>query len=166
MQSVVPMIWVPRRGKNGDIESGWSETLLDRYYFEKYVLEVCIATLERGGVTSKIDTYQFFSAVEAWGIPKYPDRTVILPPGASLTQEVSAFIHANEACLKESNCWLGTWIDPDTGNCYLDITTIYTCLEDARREAISLSENSRRKIVALYDFKNEQTVYLARYDRE
>jgi hypothetical protein len=166
MQSVVPLIWVPRRIKNEDIETGRSETLLDRYYFEKYVLEVCIATLKRGGVTSKIDSYQFFSAVEAWGVPKYPDRTVILPPGASFSQEVSAFIHANEAYLKEPDCWLGTWIDPDTGNWYLDITAIYTCLEDATREAISLSQNAQRKIVALYDFKNEETIYLARYYRE
>jgi hypothetical protein len=135
-------------------------TRLDRYYFELYVLEVCIATLERGGTTSRPDTYQFLSSIEAWGLPKYPDRTVILPPDANLPQEVMAFIHNNAESFREKNCWLGTWIDPQTSHCYLDITGIYTCLDDARREAMLLCRRAQRKIVALYDFKREQTVYL------
>jgi len=61
-------------------------TWLERYYFEKYILEVSIATLERGGVTSKVDTYQFLNPIDAWGMPKYPDKTVILPPRANISQ--------------------------------------------------------------------------------
>ncbi len=133
---------------------------LERFHFEKYVLEVCIATLERGGVTSKIETYQFLSPIDAWGMPRYPDKTTILAPGADLPQEITAFIYAHEASLKEPDCWLGTWIDPYTNNCYLDITTIYFCLEDATREAIALGQQAQRKIVALYDFRHERTVYL------
>ena len=129
--------------------------------FEQYVLDVCTATIERGGVTSKVDTGQFFSSTEAWGLPKYPDKTVILPPGTDLPQQITAFISVNEVFLREPDCWLGTWINPNTGNCYLDITAIYSCLEDARREAILLSQNAQRKIVALYDFKREETVYLS-----
>ncbi|HJT55767.1 MAG TPA: hypothetical protein VJ761_04675 [Ktedonobacteraceae bacterium] len=137
-----------------------SETFLEQYYFERYILEVCIATLERGGTTSRPDTYQFLSSVEAWGLPKYPDRTVILPPDANLLNEVTVFIHTNIDFFQEKNCWLGTWIDPQTHNCYLDITAIYTCLDEARREAITLCGRAQRKIVALYDFKQGRTVYL------
>ena len=136
------------------------ETPLEQYYFERYVLEVCIVTLERGGTTSRPDTYQFLSSVEAWGLPKYPDRTVILPPDANLPQEVTEFIHSNANYFREANCWLGTWIDPQTSNCYLDITGIYTRLEEARREAIARGRRAQRSIVALYDFKRGQTVYL------
>jgi hypothetical protein len=134
--------------------------LLGLYAFEKYVLEICIATIERGGVTSKLDTYEFVSSLDAWGLPKYPDKTVILSPGANLRQEITAFIYQNETSLRESNCWLGTWIDPDTGDCYLDMTALYFHLEDAKREAITLSKRARRKIVALYDFKHGRSVYL------
>ncbi len=133
---------------------------LGRYHFERYVLDVCITTLERGGVTSKIDTYQFLSGVDAWGIPKYPDKTVILTAGADLCHEVTAFIYANEAHLREPDGWLGTWIDPATNHCYLDVTTIYSCLEDATREALALSQKAQRKIAALYDFRREQALYL------
>src|ERR1700730_3987530 len=91
---------------------------LGTVYFEKYVLDVCRATIERGGVTSKINTGQFFSSIEAWGLPKYPDRTVILPPGTNLPQQIMAFISLNEVYLREPDCWLGTWINPSTGNCY------------------------------------------------
>ncbi len=137
-----------------------SPHLLEHYYFERYVLEVCIATLERGGTTSRPDTYQFLLSVEAWGLPKYPDRTVILPPDANLPQAVTAFIHKNADFFQEQNCWLGTWIDPQTNHCYLDITCIYTRLDEARREAIALCHRAQRKIVALYDFKRERVIYL------
>jgi len=142
------------------VETMQFETPLERYYFEKYVLEVCIVTIERGGTTSKLATYQFLSPIDAWGIAKYPGRTVILPQGANLLQEITVFIYTNEAYLKEPDCWLGTWIDPCTGNCYLDITTIYSCLDEAKREASSLSQGVQRKIVALYNFKLEKTIYL------
>jgi hypothetical protein len=42
-------------------------TPLERYCFEKYVLEVCIATLERGSATTKLGTYEFVSPIDAWG---------------------------------------------------------------------------------------------------
>lgn len=135
-------------------------TWLERYYFEKYILEVSIATLERGGVTSKVDTYQFLNPVDAWGMPKYPDKTVILPSGANIFQGITDFIQCNDTYLREPDCWLGTWINPATSECYLDITTIYPCLEEARCEAIALSRTAQRRIVALYNFKHERTVYL------
>ena len=58
---------------------------------------------------------------------------------------------------------MGTWIDTEKGNCYLDITAIHLCLEEALREALLLSQSAQRKIVALYDFKREQPIYLASY---
>ncbi len=134
--------------------------LLGEYAFEKYVLEMCIATIERGGVTSKLDTYEFVSSIEAWRLSIYPDKTVILSPGANLRQEITAFIEKNETSLRGPNCWLGTWINPDTGDCYLDMTVLYFRLEDAKREAIEVNKNARRKIVALYDFQHERSLYL------
>jgi hypothetical protein len=136
------------------------ESFLERYYFEKYLLDVCISTLERGGVTSKLDTYQFLPSIDAWAIPKYPDRTVILSPHKDLQQAIKSFIIQNEACLKHPDCWLGTWIEPVTRNCYLDIATLYFCLDDAVQEALALSNQGQRKIVALYDFKRGQAIYL------
>jgi hypothetical protein len=137
-----------------------SVTWLELYYFEKYVLDVAIATLEKGGVTSKVASYQFLDSLDAWGVPKYPDRTVILPPEADLSQGIKAFIERNSAYLREPDCWLGTWIDPASGKCYLDITTICSCLEEAKSTALALSQGARRRIVALYNFKHEQTIYL------
>lgn len=136
------------------------ESFLERYYFEKYLLDVCIATIEQGGVTSKLDTYQFLSPIDAWAIPKYPDKTVILSSSADLQQEIAAFILKNEVCLRYPDCWLGTWIEPVTRHCYLDIATLYFCLDDAVQEAQALSSRGQRKIVALYDFKRGQAIYL------
>jgi hypothetical protein len=135
-------------------------TLLEHYYFEKYILEVAIATLEHGGVTSKVDTFKFLDAIDAWGVPKYPDRTHMLAPGANLQTEIRHFIEKNENYLREADSWLGTWIDPGPGICYLDITTICFNLEEARRIALICSRNAQRKIIALYNFKHAHTVFL------
>ncbi|GER88612.1 hypothetical protein KDW_27740 [Dictyobacter vulcani] len=136
------------------------ESLLERYHFDKYVLDVCIATIEQGGVTSKLDTHQFLSPIDAWAIPKYPDKTVILPPNADLKQALISFITCNEAYLLYSDCWLGTWIEPETHNCYLDIISLCFCLDEAVQRARALSLSAQRKIVALYDFKRGEAIYL------
>jgi hypothetical protein len=135
-------------------------TFLERYRFDRYVLDICIATLEQGGVTSKLDTFHFVSTVDAWALPKYPDKTVILSPDVDLRQELVAFIQENEFWLRQPDCWLGTWIEPLTRNVYLDITSLCPYLEDAVRKAATLNQQARRKIVALYNFKRAQTVYL------
>ena len=62
--------------------------------------------------------------------------------------------------LQEPDVWLGTWINPNTKYCYLDITTIYPTLEEAKREAFLRSMQESRTIVAIYNFKQNQTVYL------
>src|SRR5690242_3566915 len=123
------------------------ETLLDRYYFEKYVLDVSIATLERGGVTSKVDTYQFLPPIDAWGLPKYPGRTAILTSEANLAEELVHFIRQNESDLREPDTWLGTWINPRTRLCHLDITIIFPSLEDARQEALRRGKREQRAVL-------------------
>ncbi|GCE15871.1 hypothetical protein [Tengunoibacter tsumagoiensis] len=137
-----------------------SDTWLDRYTFEKYVLDVAISTLEHGGVTSKVDTYQFLPPIDAWGFPKYPGKTVVLQPDSDIAAALKLFIHKNSVHLHESDAWLGTWVNPTTGCCYLDITVICTRLEDAIQDAIERSKKERRNIEALYNFKHNRTVYL------
>ncbi len=136
------------------------QSQLVRYYFEKYVLEVAIATLEQGYSASKLDTYQFLSPVDAWGFPKYPSKTAILPPQVDLVDELKIFISANESVLKEPDCWLGTWINPQTQYFYLDITTSCSNLDEAKRKALEISEREGRRIVALYNSKRNETIYL------
>jgi hypothetical protein len=138
----------------------FSETLLEHYYFEKYLLEVAIATLEKGLSASKLNTYQFLAPVDAWGFPKYPGKTAILPPDSDLLAELRAFIHLNRDYLLEAESWLGTWIHPSTRDYYLDITMSCENLEEARKKALEVSREEGRKIVALYNSKRDQTVYL------
>jgi hypothetical protein len=133
---------------------------LAQYYFDKYVLEVAIATLEAGITASKLETYEFLAPIDAWGFPKYPSKTAILPPKADLINELKKFISANERFLREPDCWLGTWINPQTQHFYLDITTSCHDLNEAGRTALEISQREGRRIVALYNSKRNETVYL------
>ncbi len=133
---------------------------LDRYHFERYVLDVAITTLEKGGTASKPETRKFLPPVDAWSFPKHPQRTAILPPEVDLADEIKKYIADNETSLQEMDCWLGTWIHPQTRHFYLDITTSCADLDQARTLAREISAREGRKIVALYNSKRNQTVYL------
>jgi hypothetical protein len=136
------------------------QSQLDRYHFERYVLEVAIATLEKGGTVSKLETYQLLPPVDDWKFPKYPGRTAILPSEVDLVDELKNFILANEPFLRESDCWLGTWINPQTRHFYLDITTSRCDFEEARKTALEIGNSEGRKIVALYNSERNEIVYL------
>jgi hypothetical protein len=136
------------------------QSQLDRDRFEKYVLAIAIVTLENGGSASRLECYRLLPAVDAWEFPKYPARTVILPPDADLVNGLKDFIRANEAFLTEPDCWLGTWTHPQTGCFYLDITTSRTDLEDARQVALEVSCREGRSVVALYNSKRRETIFL------
>ncbi|GAC1388796.1 MAG: hypothetical protein NVS4B11_04180 [Ktedonobacteraceae bacterium] len=72
---------------------------LEQYYFERYLLEVAIMTLEKGISASRLDTYQFLAPIDAWGFPKYPGKTAILPPDVNLVKELKVFIQAHQSVL-------------------------------------------------------------------
>jgi hypothetical protein len=118
------------------------------------------ATWENGGVAFKLDTHQFLPPMDVWAFPKYPGRTAILPPDINLVEALEKFITCNEKYLKEPDCWLGTWIHPQTHEFYLDIATGCPDLEAAKKMALEVSQCEVRSIVAIYNSKRKETVYL------
>ena len=130
------------------------------YAFENYILKVVRATFEQGGTTSQLEGYELLPLMDAWQFPKYPSRTVILPPQADLVEGLKNFISANELFLRETDCWLGTWIHPQTNCFYLDITTSCKDLHEARRMALEISAREGRRIVAIYNSMRKETIYL------
>jgi hypothetical protein len=78
----------------------------------------------------------------------------------NLTDELKNFILANEPFLREPDCWLGTWVNPQTEQFYLDIVTSCDDFDEARKLALDFSHREGRKIVAIYNAKREQTIYL------
>jgi len=136
------------------------QSQLTGYAFENYIQAVARATFEDGGTASKLDGYKLLPLLDAWQFPKYPGRTAILSPEADLVEGLKRFISVNEMFLREPDCWLGTWINPQTRCLYLDIRTSCSNLNEARRMAIEISGREARRIVALYNSRRKETVYL------
>jgi hypothetical protein len=136
------------------------QSQLTGYFFEKYIQKVATATFQQGGTASQLDGYQLLPLMDTWQFPKYPAKTVILPPATDLVQALKNFISANETFLREPGCWLGTWINPQTSCFYLDITTSCNDLNEAKRMALEISDREGRKIVAIYNSKRKETIYL------
>lgn len=133
---------------------------LINYTFEIYIQNVAKATFEHGGTASKLEGYELLSLMDAWQFPKYPSKTVILPPEADLVEALRSFISTNEIFLRETGCWLGTWINPQTRCFYLDITTSCNDLNQAKRIALEISAREGRRIVAIYNSMRKETVFL------
>jgi hypothetical protein len=130
------------------------------YTFEIYIQNVARATFEHGGTASKLQGYELLPLMDAWQFPKYPSKTVILPPETDLVEALKSFISTNETFLREPECWLGTWINPRTLCFYLDITTSCKDLDEARRLALEISAREGRRIVAIYNSRRKEIVYL------
>jgi hypothetical protein len=113
---------------------------LDQLKFEQYTLSVTIATIECGGVTSNPRTYHFLAPVDAWGFPKYPSKTIIVAPTVDLHLAIRSFVITHLCVFGEPNSWFGTWINPQTQHCYLDITTSHTDLSQAQALAQQISQ--------------------------
>jgi hypothetical protein len=133
---------------------------LDQLKFEQYALSVTIATIEQGGVTSHPCTYQFLAPVDAWSFPKYPSKTVIVDPTMDLYLAIRSFVARHLSLFDEPDIWFGTWINPHTQHCYLDITTSHADLRQAQLLAQQIGQQQGRQIVALYNTLRKQTVYL------
>lgn len=128
--------------------------------FDQYTHEIVNVTLRDGGSVSNVRTRQFLPPLDVWRFPKYPNKTVILPSDTDLLISIRNFIKIHENFLYEPDCSLGTWIHPQTHEYYLDISTSCTDLEEAKSLANQYSERDGRKIVALYNSKRKETVFL------
>lgn len=128
--------------------------------FKRYLEAVAEKTLQHGGTASNPITLEFLPIRDLWCFPKYPSKTAILPPTANLTAELESFIDQNRKSLNEADCWLGTWVNPQTGDYYLDVSTGIKGLEAARETAIRVGNNEGRKIVAIFNPARNETIFL------
>ena len=128
--------------------------------FEEYISEVKRKTVEEGGSASKPSSCIFLPIQDLWCFPKYPAKTFILSPHVNLAKELIFFIEKNSTFLNEEDCWLGTWVNPQTGEYYLDISTGIENLEAARSFAIQAGKKDAREIVAMFNPKQQRTIFL------
>jgi hypothetical protein len=118
------------------------QSQLTEYALDKYIQEITAVTFEHGGTASKLEGYELLPLMDAWQFPKCPSKTVILPSEADLVEALKSFSSAYEIFLGEPDCWLGSWINPQTHCFYLDITTSCNELNEAERMALARVEGS------------------------
>lgn len=121
--------------------------------------QIVTRTVERGGATFDIATLSFASPGDFWYFPRYPSRTVMVER-SRLLEELSAFVERNRDVCTGPGIWLGTWINPHSGRCYLDVTMRVAGKEAALREARRVSDLDGRKIVTIYHPGIDRTEYV------
>ncbi|MBN8580611.1 MAG: CZB domain-containing protein [Anaerolineae bacterium] len=128
--------------------------------FEGYLVDIIEKTLSQGGTASKPSQCQFLPIRDLWSFPKYPARTVIVPDTVNLIEAVRNFITQNESLLNEEDCWLGTWLHPQTREVYFDVATGMQDLDTARDVAHQAGIREGRLVVAMYNPLQNETIYL------
>lgn len=133
--------------------------------FERYIEEIIRRTLYEGGSASNPEKFSFYPPRDLWCFPKYPSRTDILPRATDLVQALKEFLERNKDVLKEEDCWLGTWLNPKTDEVYLDVSTGCEDLEAAQKLTVQVSSLEGRRIVAMFNPKQNKTIYLWEEER-
>lgn len=128
--------------------------------FEKYLNQIVQKTIQEGGSASRPSSCTFLPIQDLWCFPKYPAKTSILSPHINLADELRKFIAENEIFLDEKDCWLGTWVNPQTGEYYLDVSTGIEEMEAARTSALQAGQKDGRDIVAMFNPKQNRTIFL------
>ena len=126
---------------------------------DEVIERMVIRTLEQGGATFDITTHSLIEPDCYWYFPKHPSRTRIVDQD-QLHSELLVYIEQNHDVCGEVDVWLGTWINPHSSKCYLDITTKLADKSEAIRGARRASETEARKIITIYNPELKQTEYV------
>jgi hypothetical protein len=121
------------------------------------VEQIVRATLDHGGTTADLRTMKIVPAIDAWYFPRFPERTMIVAL-TDLDSSVSRFIEVHRETLITGNLWLGTWINPETRACYLDLITRTADQHEALHLARRYSRDGGRKIIAICNPSRRQTL--------
>lgn len=116
-------------------------------------------TLQHGGATFSLATSSFAEPENYWYFPKHPSRTRIVDL-QRLSAELQSFLDENADVCHVPDSWIGTWINPTSGKCYLDITTRLADKTEALRVARAVSTAEARKVVTIYNPFLHQTEHV------
>ncbi|MEV6283372.1 hypothetical protein [Kribbella sp. NPDC051770] len=116
-------------------------------------------TLTTGGATFDLTTLSFVPPADYWYFPRHPSRTAIVDQH-HLAAELATFIDHNRAVCETAGTWLGTWLNPSSGQCYLDVTTRLADRDAALREARRVSDLEGRRVVSIYNPGRDRTAYV------
>lgn len=120
------------------------------------VRSIVRTTLDQGGSTTDLVAGRVLPATDAWYFPRFPGRTRIVPL-PSLGDSVRSFIDEHRETLTADSLWLGTWINPETRTCYLDLITRTVDEQEARALARTYSREGGRRIIAICNPKRRLT---------
>lgn len=123
------------------------------------IKSIAATTIQDGGVTYSFAKNEFITAADAWFYPQYPAITRIVPVN-DLTQALSDYVDRHAELLEQNNMFLGTWMNPESKNCHLDITTCRATKEEARKEARRINGEDSGQILAIYNPQRDTSVRL------
>lgn len=115
------------------------------------------ATLEDGGATVDLTRGTMMEPRDRWYFPRHPELTRIVPVQC-LAATIGGFVSEHARLWTRRGLLLGTWVNPDSGDCYVDLITHESSRARALDAARRHGRDGRRAIVALCNPHRRLTV--------
>lgn len=113
----------------------------------------------QGGVTLSCASQSNVNEVmdDRWYFPLLPDATEVVLAD-DLHYRLDEFMLCHQKRLKETNVYLGVWLNPENDSYYLDINTAERSKPKAIQRAKSINSTSKRQILAMYNPQRDETI--------
>ena len=115
--------------------------------------ELIQATIKNGGATFNPAIDNFLSG-QYYCVAMYPEKETIIPLENFNEESLKDFMIANFILLQDRRNSLGTWLDVDTDNVYLDISRTLKDKETALKIAKKYNQ------LAIFDLENLKEIRL------
>ena len=125
----------------------------------KLVTSIAAKTIQDGGTTYSFAKKEFVNDADKWFYPKYPALTRVVPVD-DLTQALSDYIDRHAELLEQESMYLGTWINPESKKCHLDVNTASASKDGALLAAHRAEEGQEGEILAVYNPHRDESASL------
>lgn len=126
---------------------------------DQIVSRIVARTIADGGATYSFKKAEMLEVANVWLYPQFPGLTKIVPV-EDLSTELAHFISDYQTVLDNDALYIGTWINPDNQQCYIDVITFAQTQEEALSNARHLSQDQGRQVVSIYNPATRKVVNL------
>lgn len=126
---------------------------------EQIINQIVARTTADGGATYNVKRAEMQDLANIWLYPQFPGLTKITP-AENLAAELIHFLSDYATVLDNDDLYVGTWINPENDQCYIDVIAYANTKEEALAKAQHLSEDQGRQVVSIYNPSTRQIVNL------
>lgn len=119
--------------------------------------QITTRTMADGGATYNLQAKTMLDTANVWLYPQFPGLTRVVA-AEDLVAELEHFINDYTTVLDNKDLYLGTWINPQNNQCYIDVIAVASTQQEATQKAKHLSDDQGRNVISIYNPATRQVL--------